>query len=276
MNPNVRTALLAGGIAVGMLVAGGVGYAIGRAGTSEASASGPASPSGAAAPSALAPTTVSVSPSSAAPAVAIGAAGAILRTSRTDDPVLGPSTMGCESLVTPGLTGECGDVNVSGGRVVWVVERAAVTNGVSGFRVRILAYSPVDAGWSERLAADDLRGRRWSSIGVLPADLTNDGVPELIVGFRGLSDREPLDLDVVGYGQDGGPEVIAHPDRADRGVVLVNAAAQLLEYAARYSVGEAPCCPGAYERRTIAFEGGVLRQVATEDVAPSAVPPSQL
>jgi hypothetical protein len=278
MSPNLRTALLAGGIAVGLLVAGGIGYAIGRAASSEARGRESPRPSGEASSASPVPTsTGSVEASNTgSPAVAIGATGAILRASRASDVTLGPSTIACGSLVTPGLTGECGDVNVSGGRVVWVVERAAVANGVSGFRVRILVYSPTDGGWIQRLAADDLGGRRWSSIAVLPADLTNDGVPELLVGYRGVSEREPLDLDVVGYAQDGAPEVLAHPDRADRGAVLVNAAAQLLEYAAQYAAGEAPCCPGAYERRTIVFEGGVLRQVATEEIAPSAVPPSQL
>jgi hypothetical protein len=167
-------------------------------------------------------------------------------------------------------------VQHAGGRVVWIVERAAVANGESGFRVRILSYSAADGGWAEQLSADDLGGQRWADIAVLPADLTGDGVPELLVGFRGLGDREPLELDVVGYGQDGAVEVIAHPDRADRGSVVVNAAGELLEYAAIYADGEPACCPGSFEERTIVSEGGVLRQVATRTVAPTQVPPSQV
>jgi hypothetical protein len=274
MSPNTRTALLAIAIALSMLVAGSIGYAIGRGSIDEPVA---AATTTSAASAAAATPAASISPSpSPASAVAISASGAVLRRAPPDQISPGAATTACESLITPGLTGECGDVRQAAGRVVWIVERSAVANGVSGFRVRILTYSPSEGGWVERLSADDLQGRRWASVAVLPADLTRDGVPELLVGFRGLADREPLELDVVGYGQDGAVEVIAHPDRADQGAVVVNAAGQLLEYAARYAAGEAACCPGSFEQRTIISEGGLLRQVATQTVAPTQVPASQL
>jgi hypothetical protein len=158
---------------------------------------------------------------------------------------------------------------------VWIVERSAIANGVSGFAVRILSFSPADAGWVDSLHADDLQGRRWSNISVLAADLTGDGVPELVVGYRGLGDREPLDLDVVGYTPDGAPQVVAHPDRADRGSLVVQGV-QMLNYAGVYAVGEQACCPGAFERRTMAFANGQLLEVATESVPPGSVPASEL
>lgn len=272
MDPNVRTALLAGGIAIGLLVAGAIGYAIGRSGTEPARAAAPSAP----APESPA-TSSAPSPSATGdPAVAIGAAGATLQPGGAEDVTSAAATAPCEALVTPGLTGECGDVTVLGGRVVWIVERSAVAGGVAGFAVRILGFSAADGGWVERLGADDLQGGRWASIAVLPADVTRDGVAEILVGFRGLGERRPLDLDVVGYTQDGAPEVVAHPARASLGSVVVDPAGQLLEYAARYASGEPACCPGAFELRTIAYQGGLLRQIGTQMVPPSSVPESQL
>jgi len=271
MSPNTRTAALAGGIAVGVLVAGGIGFALGRSTREGAArvAAESATPGGAtpAAPSIPSPTNA---------AVAIDASGAVLRPPREGDVTIAAPDVPCESLVTPGLSGECGDVDVAGERIVWIVERGAAADGVSGFAVRVLSHSPTGGGWVDRLAAEDLAARRWADVGILPADLSHDGAPELLVGYRGLGDRQPLDLDVVGYSQDGLPEVVAHPDPADRGAVVVNAAGQLLEYAARYEATDAACCPATYELRTITYEGGLLRQVATETVPPGSVPPSQL
>jgi hypothetical protein len=272
MDPNVRTALLAAGIALGMLAAGAIGYALGRSGTDPVRASAPAtrlpeSPTASAAP---------ISSPTGDPAVAIDAAGALLQPGAPEEVTPAAVTAPCESLVTPGLTGECGDVNVVGGRVVWIVERSAVADGVAGFAVRILRFSAADGGWVERLGADDLQGARWVNVAVLPADLTHDGVAEILVGFRGPSERRPLDLDVVGYTQEGAPEVVAHPARASLGSVVVNAAGQLLQYAARYAEGEPACCPGAFELRTITYQDGLLRQVGTQTVPASSVPESQL
>jgi hypothetical protein len=272
MDPNVRTALLAGGIALGLLVSGAIGYALGRSGTEPARAAAVSTP----APESPTTTSSSPIPSATEPAVAIGAADATLQPGGPEDVTPAAATAPCEALVTPGLTGECGQVNVLGGRVVWIVERSAVADGVAGYAVRILAFSAADGGWVERLGDDDLQGGRWASIAVLPADLTHDGVAELVVGFRGLGERRPLDIDVVGYTQDGAPQVIAHPARASLGSAVVDAAGRLLEYAARFGEGEAACCPGAFELRTITYQDGLLRQVGAQSVPPSSVPESQL
>jgi hypothetical protein len=275
MSPNLRTALLATGVALALLAAGGIGYAIGRSGAEAAAPASPV-PIASASPSPGSASPVQAQSPSSGPAVAIDAVGAILRTPAGDDVSPGAATAPCQSLVTPGLTGECGEVQVAGGRVVWVVERRAVAGGAAGFAVRILRYDAAAGGWVERLRAEDLDARRWADVAVLLADLTHDGVAELIVGFHGLGDRRPLDVDVVGYGQDGSPEVVGHLKSAALGSLVVNGAGQLLEYAARYAPGEPACCPGSFELRTITYESGLLRQVATEDIAPTAVPASQL
>ena len=54
------------------------------------------------------------------------------------------------------------------------------------------------------------------------------------------------------------------------------AAGQIQEYAAQYPNDEPACCPPSYLRRTIAFEDGFFRVIATETVLPNAVPASQV
>jgi hypothetical protein len=127
----------------------------------------------------------------------------------------------------------------------------------------------------EWLQAADRAGERWSDVNVLAADLTGDGVSELLFGFRGLDEGQTLDTDIVGYGQDGLPVVLAHPESAVHGVVVVSGG-QVQQYGAQYPNGEPVCCPPSYLRRTIAFEDGFFRVVASDTVTPNVVPASQL
>ena len=205
---------------------------------------------------------------------AIPTQGAIL--AEGDRPVVaaGPA-VACQSLVTPGTLGECGEVPVAGARVVWVVERASTAGGATATTARVLSYVPDESGWVEWLRADDAAGELWSDVNVLALDLTADGVSELVVGFRGTDARQTLEYDIVGYGQDNLPVVLAHPDPAARGVVLAGGGA-IAEYAAQYPNGEPDCCPASYLHRTIAFVDGFFRVTLTEPVSPTLVPPSQL
>jgi hypothetical protein len=185
------------------------------------------------------------------------------------------ATAPCESLVAPGLLGECGEVPVAETRVVWVVQRETTTDGSSAFTARVFTFVPDAGGWVEWLQASDPAGDLWSDVNVLPADLTGDGVPELLFGFRQVDEPLTLEYDIVGYDQNGIPQVVAHPNDAARGSVVV-AGGEILEYAAQYPNGEPACCPPSFLRRTIAFEQGFFRVIATETVLPNAVPASQL
>ena len=181
----------------------------------------------------------------------------------------------CESLVSPGVLGECGEVPVADTRVVWVVERDTTTAGANSFTARVFTFVPDAGGWVEWLQAGDPSGDRWSDVNVLPTDLTGDGVPELLFGFREVDEPLTLEYDIVGYDQNGIPQVLAHPNDAARGSVVV-AGGEILEYAAQYPNGEPACCPPSFLRRTIAFDQGFFRVNATETVLPNAVPASQL
>lgn len=271
MNRETRIAVIVGAavlFGIGLVL----GFALGREGGQERATPSPsASPSpGATSP---APATVVVTPSAGA-APAISSDGAVVQQGdRTV--VAAPANAACVALVSAGTLGDCGEVSVAGQRVVWVVESATTPTGATAFSVGILTYVPDEGGWVRWLQASDPAGERWSDVTVLPADLTSDGVQELLVGFRGPGDADVLDYDIVGYDENAVPEVLAHPERARKGSVIVSAGT-VQEYSAQYPNNEPVCCPPTFLRRTIAFQDGFFRVVGSETVVTTAVPPSQL
>jgi hypothetical protein len=272
MDPELRNALIGTGAVAALLIAGVIGFAIGRSGRDEVAAPpAVATP----APTIAAPTGDGVEqPTTPAAPAAITPAGQILR-ARGGAVTPGVETLACNSLVSPGVPGQCGEVLVGTERVVWIVESRPDPEGGTAFAARILTYSAEDGGWLERLQADDPQGERWSNVTVLPTDLTGDGVPELVAGFRRLGERGILEYDIVGYRQDGRPEVFAHPDPAGRGSVLVQGGV-IEEYAGQYAEGDQDCCPSSFEHRTVVFDSGFFRVDATEIVSAGSVPASQL
>lgn len=270
---DARRAVVVGGIALfalGLLV----GFLIGRSGDDDVVTEPSPSPSATTSPGPTVTTSPDVVTPSPGQEPAITTEGQVLL--EGDRPVVAvAATAPCESLVSPGLLGECGEVPVSGTRVVWVVQRDTTADGSSAFTARVFTFVPDAGGWVEWLQASDPAGERWSDVNVLPADLTGDGVPELLVGFREVDERLTLEYDIVGYDQNGIPQVLAHPNDAARGSVVV-AGGQILEYAAQYPNDEPACCPPSFLRRTIAFEQGFFRVIATETVLPNAVPASQV
>lgn len=267
MDPRLRRYVIAGAIAL-FVLGFTAGFLVGGEDDEPLAAPSPA-PS----PSPTATTTIVETPPPG-DAPAIGTQGRVLR--EGDRPIVAvPSSVACESLIEPGVLGECGEASVGGQRVVWVVQQATTATGTPAFGVRIFTFVPDAGGWVEWLQAADPTGERWSDVNVLEADLTGDGVSELLVGFRGVGDAQRLEYDVVGYGQDVVPEVLAHPDAADRGSVVISGGA-ILEYSAQYPGGEPACCPPSFLLQTIAFEDGFFRVVAADTVLPTAVPLSQI
>lgn len=270
MYGDARRAVLLGGF---VLLGGGflAGFLVGRSGGDERGAAvdpSPASPSPAAE---TAPPVVTPTPGQEP---AIGTDGQVLR--EGDRPVVAAlAGAPCDALVSAGTLGECGEVPVGGGRVLWVVERGTTPAGATAVTARVFTFVPDAGGWVEWLVAADPTGERWSEVTVVPSDLTADGVPELVVGFRGTDERETLEYDIVGYGQSGLPTVFAHPPATPRGSVVVSAG-QVRSYAGQFPNDEPPCCPSSFLAQTIAFEAGFFRIVGSETVPPNAVPASQL
>jgi hypothetical protein len=185
------------------------------------------------------------------------------------------SNAACGALIQPGTLGECGEVVVGGDRVVWVVEQQTTPTGAQAFTARIFTFVPDAGGWVEWLQATDPAGERWSDVNVLASDLTGDGVSELLAGFRSTGEAERLEYDIVGYSESNVPEVVAHPDPAAKGSVVV-AGGTIQEYSAQYPNDEPLCCPPTYLLRTISFEDGFFRVVGSDTVLSTALPPSQL
>ncbi len=259
-----------------VFVAGGVvGFAIGRTGVGEVAASPTrVAPSDASSPPLLVTSPPPVVTPTAGLPPAIGPDGQILR--EGSRPVVKqPVGASCHALVSAGFLGECGEVAVAGNRVIWVVQTQPGTLGTTSFTARIFTWVAASAGWVEWLQASDGGGGKWADVNVVAADLTGDGVPELLVGFRSSDEKKTLDLDVVSYTENGLPQVVAHPDPAALGSVVVSGG-NLDEYAAQYPNDEAACCPPSYLRQTIAFEQGYFRVVASVGVPPNQVPPSQI
>ena len=269
MNRETRIAVIVGAIVlfgIGLLL----GFSLGRDGGQEAAPSPSSSP---ASPTTTSPATVVVTPPPGG-APAISSDGAVLQEGDRAI-VTAPSNAACIALVSAGTLGDCGEVSVAGQRVVWVVEQATTPTGATAFSVGIMTYVPDEGGWVRWLEASDPAGERWADVNVLASDLTSDAVPELLVGFRGLGEAEILDYDIVGYDESAVPEVLAHPERARKGSLIVSAGT-IQEYSAQYPNDEPVCCPPTYLRRTIAFSDGFFRVVGSESVVTTAVPTSQL
>ena len=263
-------------VIVGALVVFGAGFLVGLA---VGSAGDEASP--AARPTSSPTVTLSeapVSPPVATPTPgqepAIPTQGAILR--EGDRPVNpAPGNAPCQALVAPGTVGECGEV----GRLGDARRVGGRAHLHRGRRDRDpdpdLVVRPRRRRLGRVARRLDPTGETWVDVSVVEADLTGDGVGELLVGFRRTDEAQTLDVDVVGYGQDNLPVVLAHPEPAPRGVVVLTGGA-FHEYVAQYPNGEPVCCPSAYLRQTIAFEDGFFRVTEAVTVSPNVVPTSQV
>jgi hypothetical protein len=264
----MRTAVVVGAVVLfgfGVLL----GFVLGRSAGDEdlAVPPDPADPT----TSVTQPTELNTPPPGEAPA--ISTEGQVLQRDRAV--TAAPSNVACTALMSPGTLGDCGEVVVAGQRVVWVVEQATTPTGAPAFATRISTFVPEEAGWVQWLEASDPAGERWSDVNVLATDLTSDGVAELLVGFRSVGEEQTLEYDIVGYSESAVPEVLAHPDPATRGSVIVSAGT-IQEYGAQYPNDEPLCCPPSYLRRTIGFEDSFFRVLGSETVVTTAVPQSQL
>jgi len=253
MNRELRTAVVAGGAAlfgVGLLL----GFLLGRSANDEEVAAPPATPD--ATTTATLPTVLSTPPPGEAPA--ISTEGQVLQDDRTV--FAAPSNAACTALLSPGTIGDCNEVVVAGQRVVWVVEQATTPTGAPAFSVRISTFVPDEGGWVQWLEASDPAGERWSEVNVLAADLTSDGVAELLVGFRSVGEAQTLDYDIVGYSESVVPEVLAYPEPTTRGSVIVSAGT-IQEYGRSTRTTSRCAAPATYLRRTIAFEDSNRRRL---------------
>ena len=252
---------IVGGVAA-LLVAASLGYVVGRSGAPSAQAS-PAVTS--------APTSAPTPVASGTLGPAIGTQGAVLAPG-DNHVTAGSLTTNCSTLVSASDGGDCGSVNAGTTKVIWTVDGQPTLGSAGDLAVHLFTYSTDSGGWVEQMSAG---GGSWQSIKVVAADLTGDGNDELLVGYRSPAEADKLEVDIVGFAQDGTPEILAHLDAATKGSIVIVGKA-VTSYAAQYPNGEAVCCPPSYEESVIVFEAGSFRVAQTINVAPSAVPRSVL
>lgn len=183
--------------------------------------------------------------------------------------------MGCRSLIRPGYAGDCGAVEMAGGRTIWVTESKPVPGLASAANfAHVFTFSPDLNAWVEQLRASDQQARLWTSIRVGETDLTGDGKPELVFAFHYLGSGGDLGLDIVAN-DNGVPVVAAHPDDAVHGSVALRGG-RIDQYLAQFP-GDAPnCCPPFFLRRTIEYVDGEFRVTSVGEVKPDQVPASSL
>jgi len=215
-------------------------------------------------PEATPTTTAGPSTTTAAAAVVDGQGAVLTRPSSPSTRSRGEGAA-CASMAMTGYSARCGEVQDGSTTLVWLVERHSVTGGL-----RASVLRPVgDRRYTVVLAAvDDGPGgpARFSSVEVHTADLSADGTPEIVVGFRNQGSAAILDLDVV----DAPGRVVVHRT-LDKGRAELHEG-RLDDWAAEFGPNDAACCPSRYRHGVVRRAEGAWRLVSSTLETPSQVP----
>jgi hypothetical protein len=172
-------------------------------------------------------------------------------------------------LETPG--GQCEIVMMAGGNALWTVEAVEASGtGEQTWRVRIRVRSKTmpDGGWDVALQLPD--DSVFANVAVRSADVTGDGRPELLVGYRSGGTGQFESYDVVTYEQGEQLEVAAHREGLHKGSVALEGI-RIVDYSADEESPE--CCPTRARRTVIAFENGAFLVAETGEVPIDQQPP---
>ena len=207
-------------VLVVLAAAFGGGYLLSR---STAKASTGASPSASAAPT----PSSSPAPSPAATHTASGGGGTVLTPNHAQlqagagsdtGPGRGNGGPSCQIWVDPGWTlGDCALTTIqptnppTTGTIAWVTEHKAGSTGEQ-WGVFLMLTNPDEAYWHTKLASIDTMGGLYGHITVKAFDVTGDGNPELIVGFRINGPGNALAYDVVQLSATHSLTLAAHND----------------------------------------------------------------
>lgn len=165
---------------------------------------------------------------------------------------------GCNSAAAPGWNLQnCGALKTSGTVLLWLVESKGKTTRA------LVLKEQTDKKWAVVLSAADVDGTAFSKIGVRGEDVSGDGQPELVFGFRRKDAAGTLSMDVV----DATPAVVAHRNLA-KGVVQVDKGV-ITTWAAASGGGD-------YDQVEIRYRSGAWRAGPARRVARSAVPASMI
>ena len=172
---------------------------------------------------------------------------------------------GCRTFVeTPG--GQCEIVMMAGGNALWTLDAlpgAGTGEQVWHLRIRVRSKSMPDGGWDVALALPEKLNPMFANVSVKAADVTGDGRPEVLVGYRSGGTGQFEAYDVVTYEQGRQLEVAAHRPRLHKGSVALEGTT-IVDYSADEQSPE--CCPTTTRRTAIAFNGGEFGVTEAGDV----------
>jgi hypothetical protein len=185
--------------------------------------------------------------------------------SRQIDPELA-----CRTFVEA-VDGNCDIVMMAGGNALWTVE--PIADGGSGervwrVRIRVRSKTMPDGGWDVALQLPD--GARFANVSVVSHDVTGDGKPDLLVGYRSGGTGQFESYDVVTYDEGKPLAVIAHREGLHKGSVSLGGS-NIVDYSADEQSPE--CCPTRASRTVIAFEKNAFGVTGVSDVPIDAQPP---
>jgi hypothetical protein len=229
-----------------------------------------------------APSTTRPAPSTVAPAdgvLAVGDevtdAGAELRPPAEPETRQIDAEAACRTFLEPGGEGTCELVATSAGPVIWTLDPGAeVGPGEREWAVRVWTHSETmpDGGWQVALHVPQPAGppRSFANVAVRSVDLTGDGQPELLVGYRAAGTGQFESYDVVTFEPGAAPVVGAHREGLHKGSVTVEGT-DLVDFTADESSPE--CCPRSSTRTRIAWRDGAFRVTEVAELPIDEQPP---
>src|SRR2546421_5951795 len=172
-------------------------------------------------------------------------------------------------LETPG--GRCDIVVMAGGNALWTIDELAGTDTgerVWHVRIRVRSKTMPDGGWDVALQLPE--NALFTNVAVKAADVTGDGKPELLVGYRSGGTGQFEAYDVLTYEPGTQLKVAAHRQELHKGSVALDGTS-IVDYSADQESPE--CCPTRARRTVIAFARNAFRVTDVSDVPIDQVPP---
>ena len=174
-------------------------------------------------------------------------------------------------LETP--AGKCDIVMMAGGNALWTLDAFPGSGtGEQAWRLRVRTRSTAmpDGGWDVALALPENAQPTFANVAVNAVDVTGDGRPELVVGYRSGGTGQFEAYDVVTYEQGKPLGVGAHREQLHKGSVALEGTT-IVDYSADESSPE--CCPTTARRTAIAYQSGEFRVTEVGDVPIDRQPP---
>ena len=168
--------------------------------------------------------------------------------------------------------GSCEIVRMQGGIALWTIEAEPEVVGADEhvWRLRVWAQSETmpDGGWRVALQLPEggppADRPSFAAVSVKSVDVTGDGSPELLVGYRAGGTGQFESYDVITFALGTEPRVAAHREQLHKGSVTITGSS-IVDYSADQSSPE--CCPET-ATRTVITSGreGTFRIAAVDEV----------